>query len=144
MGPGRELDANGVARGDGPSALHHAHDPGPAHELAVRIAADGDLQQARTKVIDLLAGVAQARHPHDRLIAQVQAGIARQCQRVQPCGQDILAKVPLGQFVSVLPGLVEELGLDQVNLTQIGLRGIRCYPRAVLHGDAGVGVALDA
>jgi hypothetical protein len=44
----------------------------------------------------------------------------------------------------VLPGLVEELGLDQVNLTQIGLRGIRCYPRAVLHGDAGVGVALDA
>jgi NAD(P)-dependent dehydrogenase (short-subunit alcohol dehydrogenase family) len=77
MGTERELDANGVAGDDGPSALHNAHDPGPANKFAVRIAGNGDLQQARTKVIDLLAGVAQACDTYDRLLPQAQAGIAR-------------------------------------------------------------------
>jgi hypothetical protein len=50
--------------------LHDTHDPGLAHQLAALIAADGDLEQARTEFVDLLARVAQARDADDGLLAQ--------------------------------------------------------------------------
>jgi hypothetical protein len=37
-----------------------------------------------------------------------------------------------------------ELRVDQVDLTQVGLRGVRRDPRAVLDGDAEMRVSLDA
>ncbi len=50
--------------------LHNTHDPGLAHQPAALIAADGDLEQARTEIVDLLARVAQARDADDGLLAQ--------------------------------------------------------------------------
>jgi hypothetical protein len=48
----------------------------------------------------------------------------------------------MGELVSELTGFVEELGVDQVNLAQVGLRGLRGYTGAVLHGDACVRVSV--
>src|SRR5260370_15961887 len=66
---GREFDANGVAGVHSPSMLHDTHDPGLARQPAALSAADGDLEQARTEVVDLLARAAQARDADDRLLA---------------------------------------------------------------------------
>ncbi len=54
----------------------------------------------------------------------------------------VLTKVPLAELESVLTGFVEELGVDQVNLTQAGLRGLCRHTGAVLHDDACVRVSV--
>ena len=57
---------------------------------------------------------------------------------------DVLAEVSRSDLEPGRPQLVEELGVDQVDLAQVGRVGVLADAGAVLHGGALVGVALDA
>jgi hypothetical protein len=64
-------------------------------------------------------------------------------EKVEAAGGDVLAHV--AGFHSEAGGvqLVEQLGVDQVDLPQVGLGGVAGDAGAVLHGFAGVRVAFD-
>ena len=73
----------------------------------------------------------------------MEQGASRQREHVEALGQDVLAQVTLGELVAVVTGVVEELGVNQVHLAQVGLRRVHGHPRTVLHRHPGVGVTFD-
>jgi hypothetical protein len=70
-----------------------AHDRGLAHELAVVIAPEDDVEQPWLASIDLNARVAQPGDLDDRLVPNAQLRAAGQCEQVQIHGGDVLAQL---------------------------------------------------
>jgi len=64
--------------------------------------------------------------------------------RFHPARGDVLPQRPRWHGEPVRLHLVEQFLVDQVHLAQIRLRRVAGDPRAVLHGDSGVGVPSDA
>ena len=122
----------------------HGHDPGLADHVARAVGQDEPLEQARPEVVDLLARVAQTGHLEDDVGTEVQAGAARQPQQVDAARRHVLAQVGRSDVEARLGELVEQLGVHEVDLAQVGLRRVGPHPAAVLHGLAGVRVPDDA
>jgi hypothetical protein len=76
--------------------------------------------------------------------AEAEAGAGRQDEEVDAFGGDVFAHLTGGDLEAGGAQLGVELGVDQVDLAQVRLRRVACDPRAVLDGDAGMGVAVNA
>jgi hypothetical protein len=80
----------------------------------------------------------------DRVLTQPQPRSHRQPQQVDPARRHVLAHLAGPHLEAAPRELLVQLGVDQVDLAQVGLGGVAADPRAVLDGRAGVGVALHA
>jgi hypothetical protein len=54
----------------------------------------------------------------------MQLGTGRQPQKIDAARRDVLAHLPGRDGEAVLPQLVVQLGMDQMDLAQIGLGGV--------------------
>lgn len=123
----RELDLDRASGDHGSTAGDDAHDPGESDDPALVIGPDQLLEQARLKAVDLLAGVAQARDRHHR-ITEAQSSADGKRQHVDSPSRDVLAELTGCDIVSARAQFVEQLFRDQMNLSQIRLRGVCSYP----------------
>jgi hypothetical protein len=121
MRPRRQLHADRVPGADDPSDEHDSHDTGLTHELAVGVAVEQGRHEPVGEPVELHARVAQAHDLHDGVVAKVQPGAGGQPEQVHPTGQHVLADVP-GVHVVRGPQLVEQLGVDEVHLAEVGIR----------------------
>ena len=129
MWPGWESHYDAIAGTHLAPDHHHAHDPALADERTVRRTVQNRPQQSRTEILDLTAGIAEARHFHDRLIAQAQPSPSRQAEQIDALRGHILAKMAGRDAAeAVARQFVEQLGMDEMDLPQIGLRGIDSHP----------------
>ena len=115
------------------AASYDGHHPGLAHQPAVGVAAHHLPQQPGLEAVDLHARVAQPGDHDLGGVAEQQHGAGRQREQVDAAGRDVLAEVA-GEH----PGpssctSLEQLGVDQVHLAQVGLVGVAAHPGAVLH-----------
>ena len=81
------------------------------------------------------------------LIHEMELRAVAERQQIDADGTDVFAHLPRldpDTVVSAEVGLVEELGLDQVHLAQVGLRRVAFQAPEVLGGSAEVAVAFDA
>ena len=76
----RQLNHNAVARMHITASQHDAHDPGLTNRMSVGIPPQARGHQARLKLIELVAGVAQPCDLDHRLIADPQPYAGRQSQ----------------------------------------------------------------
>ena len=104
-----------------PPGYHDAHDPGLAHHLAVAIASKNSVEQTRLESVDLSARVAQPGDLDNRLGPNAQLRAAGQCEQVQIPGGDVLAELTRLDVETLLTKLSEQLGVDEVHLSKVGL-----------------------
>src|SRR5918997_4276520 len=144
VGLRRQLDAYPVAGSHLAARDHDAHDAGFPHEVALFVAIEDGRHEAVLEAVELPAGVAQARHPDERLLAEAERGPGRQAEQVDAAGGYVLAHLPGPDVEARRPQLVVELRVYQVDLPEVRSRRVPSHPGAVLHRLAHVGVALDA
>lgn len=144
MRTGRQFHLDDVAWLDAAAGGDDGHDARLAHEAAVRGPIEDRLHEPASEAVDLHARVAQPGDLDARFPAEAQARPARQREKVDPGGGDVLAEVagPHGEAFPV--EFVEEFAMDQVDLPEVGLRGVPAKARQVLDGPAEMRVAGDA
>ena len=86
----RQLNVNRVTDPDFAAVKNYAHDTGFADEISVRVALEGRLHQTWPDALELSARIAQTSHHDDCRIAQMQPGVGRQRQQIEPRRRDIL------------------------------------------------------
>jgi RecB family exonuclease len=107
---GRQLDADRVAGAHLAGGEHDAHDPGLQDDVAVVVAVERRLHQARLDAVELRARVAQPGDLDDRIVAETQRRADGQPEQVDTRGRDVLAHLAGLQARESLPGeLVVEL-----------------------------------
>ena len=90
---GGKAHHDAIPRHDPAACYHHAHDPGPAHHLAVAITTKNSVEQTRLESVDLNARVAQPGDLDNRLGPHAQLRAAGQSEQVQIPGGDVLAEL---------------------------------------------------
>ncbi|GAA2464258.1 hypothetical protein GCM10010405_55770 [Streptomyces macrosporus] len=138
----RQFDLDRVAGAHHAAGPDDAHHPGLADDVAVLVAADDLLRQARPEVLDPEAGVAQSGELHDRLAAEAQQRARGRAEQVDAAGGDVLAELPRPHVEPRPADLVEQLLVDQVHLAQVRLGGVLGDARAVLDRHPRVDVPL--
>lgn len=103
---------------------HDCHHPAFADQLTIGVAVEHGGGQSALVAIQLTAGIAQAGDLDDGRFAQRKPCALGQGQYIQSARGDVLAQ---GAGIDTKPGctqLIEQLGMNQVNLAQIGLMRI--------------------
>lgn len=135
---------DGVTVAYGPTLDHDSHDPRSSDDRALLISADHGGKQSRLELVDLFAGVPKAGDGEERLVANAEGRTDGQREHVKPNGGDVLAEVACGHVEACRGELIEQFGVDQVNLAQVRLGGIGGNAGSVLDGAACVSVSLDS
>ena len=100
--------------------------------------------EAGFEAIELEAGVAQAGHFDDSFGAEPKARPCGEGEEVEAAGGDVLAHFAVRHAETAHAELLVQLRMDEVDLAEVGLRGVARDARAVLHLLARVSVAFDA
>src|SRR2546430_5417606 len=99
--------------------------------------------QAFLKIVDLDAWVAQPGDLDNGACTKMQSRAGRQGQQINAGGRDVLAKLARLYRKAFRGQLVEQFGMNQMHLTQIGQLRVLADARAVLERLAHMGVAGD-
>jgi len=140
----REFHGDDVAGSDAAAGDDHAHDPSLPHEGTIRGTVQNGLQQAGHELVDLGTRVAQTGHLHHSVRSEPKLRTPGQGEQVDASCRNILAQLTRSDLEALLPQLVEQLCLDQVDLPKVGLRRIRRHTGTVLHRDTRVRVTGDS
>lgn len=100
-------------------------------------------QQARLKAIQLHAWIAKAGDLRHGGSTEVEPRADREAEKVYTARGDVFSHLPGRHGEAYSLQLVVEFGPDQVQLAQVGLRGVLRHPRAMLDRAAHVGITLD-
>src|SRR6476659_6867865 len=111
---------------------------------ATAVATHDLMQQARPKAIDLETGIAQSCYLDDRRRPQPQSRSGRKLEQRDTARRDVLPQLTRTHREAGRGELVVQLGVNEVHLPEIRLRRIARQARAMLYGDAEMGVAIDA
>jgi hypothetical protein len=130
---------DGVADADLPTAQDHRHHTGPVVSSAGAVGEA--LQQTGLEVLDLETGRPSSGET-EQDASDPERGAHGQGQQVRAARGDVLAEVAWVDHETIVKQLVEELALDQVDLAEVGLRGVGCDARTMPHGGAEVSIAL--
>jgi hypothetical protein len=110
----------------------------------VRVGGEGSGHEAGAEVVHLDAGCAEAGDLDDGGLTEMEAGAGGEVVEVEAGGGDVLAHVAGGDAEGEELGLGEELGVDEVDLGEIGAGGVFADVVEVLDGGAEVDVTLYA
>jgi hypothetical protein len=100
--------------------------------------------EASPEAVDEDAGRPEPSQLYDRRGSELDEGPERHPLKVQVGGGDVLAEVTRSDLEASFKEGCEELGWDQVDLSEIGEAGLATGEIAVPDERAGVGVAFDA
>lgn len=140
----RKLDTDRVTRAHDATLQHDAHDPGLAPDLALVITIEHRMQQSGPEVVDLLTRVTQPGHLDNSSSTKGQPRAPGKGEEVDAPRGDVLPQLPGIDVESLRSKLVVQFGMDQVDLTKVGLGGVSSYARAVLDCHPRVSVTLNA
>src|SRR5436190_13097332 len=143
MRHGRQLHSYGIAGLNVALGDHYAHDSRLANQIAVRILVQRCGHQAFLKIVDMNAWVAQTGDLDNGACTKMQSRAGRQGQQINAGGRDVLAKLARLYRKAFRGQLVEQFGMNQMHLTQIGQLRVLADARAVLERLAHMGVAGD-
>jgi len=102
--------------------------PGFAHKGTVGVAVEDGSHQPLLKFVELDARIAQPGDLNDRLTSDVPPGAGWQRQQIDAAGRDVLAEVTRHDRVTACLQFLEQLGMDQMDLTQVRWVGSRATP----------------
>lgn len=140
-----EADLDHVSRSHDSAGDHDTHDPGPAHDLACFVARGQGAEETGAEGVELSAGVAEPGQGHEGLLSETEHRAGREGAEVEAAGRHVLAQGAGRDSGEALSGQgVQELLAQEVDLTEVGLRGVGPDSGAVLDASSSVDVARDA
>jgi hypothetical protein len=122
----------------------NGHDTCFADQAAGFVVIEHRGHQTGLEFIQLRTRVAQAGYLDHRSFTQMQARPARQRQQVETARRDVLTHLASADFEADRAQLVVQLGLDQVDLPQIGLLWLARLARKMLDRTAEMRITLYA
>lgn len=122
---------------------HHRHHAAFADHAAVGGFVEHGGHQAGGEAVDVFAGAAEAGHFDQRFVPQPQAGTAREAEQVDPAGRNVLTQLAGANAEALFRQFIEQFGMHQVDLAQVGRIGVFPLVIAVLNRAPKVGIALD-
>lgn len=138
----RQLDRDAIAGAHISPRDDDGHHPRLADQTPLGVAVHCRLHQPVGEPVELHARVAQPGDLDDGVGSEPQAGAARHTEQVDTSGGDVLPHVSRPDLEPDAAELVVELGMNEVDLPEVGPGRITAYPRSVLHGCAEVRVAF--
>ena len=139
----RKLDPDQVAWTHDAALQDNTHHPSLA-DKRVRLLFDALGKQARLKVFNLNARVAKAGELDHGIRTKPQSRAGRQAKQTQIARTNVFAEIAGKHSVSLGMHFVEQLGLHQVHLPQVGMLPEPLDVIEMLIRGSGTGVALDA
>lgn len=140
----RHLDGDWVAGFDVATGLDYRHDARLPDERPPLITLQHRSQQSGVELVQLYAGIAQARNCDDGRIADMQARPGGKPQQIHPARGNIFAHLPGAHGKTGSMERIMQFRMDQVDLTQVGLGRVTRHPRAMLDPLAAMRVALNS
>ena len=126
----RQLYADAITRTHQAASDDDCHDARLAHKQSVRIAPQHRLHQTWRKAVDLGARVPQTRDFNNG-VAEAKARPDGQPEQIELPRGDVFPELAGGNRVSLGAELLEQLGMDQMNLPEVGLGWIASHARSV-------------
>jgi hypothetical protein len=139
----RELHSNILPGADGATGDDDCHDSAFANYFTIFCASKNLPQQSWLEPVDLLAGVSKSGDAYDRFVAEVKQRAGGKRKQINAARRHVLAHLTGGDRVAGRGDLIEELGMHEVYLSQVWLRGIASNSREMLDSHASVGITLD-
>lgn len=122
----------------------HGHDASLAQKRTIRCPIEDRVHSAGADiVVYLTARIAQPGQLHDRRLAEPQSGTSRQSEQCDPSRGHIFAQLARCNGEPGSGKLLEQFGVDQMDLAQIRRGGRISQPGAMLHGLPAVRVSSD-
>ena len=141
--PGRrQLDDNRVIRPHLPSDENDTHHAGLAYDGSVCASLQNSGEKTWLEAIELHARIAQSRDLDDCLRPQVQTRSLRQAEEIHASRRHILTHVARSDGEPHSLKLIVQLGVNEVDLPQVGLCRIALHPRNMFDRQALVRVRL--
>ncbi|GHA10167.1 hypothetical protein GCM10007989_00340 [Devosia pacifica] len=121
--------------------FHYSHNARLAYKRAVRIPVENRGEKALAEGLNLLAGIPQTSDAQHNRVTNLQQRVCRQPQQIEACRRDVLAQCTGRNIWIDRPKFVQQLGVYEVDLTQVRLRRVHRYPGAMLDGRSEVRIA---
>src|ERR1700676_1888483 len=138
-----QLDTDRIARSNIALRYHDAHDSGLTDQIAVRVLVERRGHQTFLEIVELDTGIAQPGDFDNGACAEIRPRTGRQRQQIDAGRGDVLAELAGRNREALGAQLVEQFGMNQMYLAQIGQRRVLAHARAMLDGLAHVGIAGD-
>jgi len=141
---GRQLDLDGIAGPHFSARDDNTHDARFAPDCATLVSADDVAEQAGAETVDLHTRISQAGDLDNCRRTQPESRADGQLEQRDSSRRDILAEIAGSHFEPSRAELVVQLSVDEMDLAEVGLRGIARNARKVFHRYALMRVVLDA
>lgn len=138
-----QLDTDQIPRANRARNENSSHDACAALDLAAGQTLRNRRLKTSLKAVDQGAGCAQTSKLNDRFGAEMEPGCERQRKEVQAGGCDVLSEFA-GFEVKLRSEFGKQLGLQQMELGVVWSGRVLTDVVTMLHGRAGVDIALDA
>jgi hypothetical protein len=102
------------------------------------------VHQARRVAINLVAGIAQPGEADERARGENQFRAFRQAQQIEAAHENILAQLARRDGKSLARQLIEQFGMEQMNLSQIGRCRIFRHAAAMFHRRSAMRISANA
>ena len=140
----RKLHSNLVVSSHNTSDDDNRHHPALTFDGPIIRSSQDLAEQSWFESIDLLGWISKTGDANHGVVTEVEQRAFGKGEQVDAPCCDVLAQLPRCNLVAGCCHLVEQLRMDQMHLSQVGLRGITRNPRKMLNGCPCMGIALDA
>jgi hypothetical protein len=140
----RQLHSNLVVSSHNTPDDDNRHHPALTFDGPIIRSSQDLAEQSWFESIDLLARISKTGNADHGVVTEVEQGAFGKGEQVDAPCCDVLAQLPRLNLVAGYCHFVEQLRMDQMHLSQVGLRGIARNPREVLNGCPSMGIALDS
>jgi hypothetical protein len=137
-------DDDSIARRDRATCDDDAHNTCLTNQLSLRRAPEYCRSKACLKLVELLTGIAQAGDSDYGGLTNLEFGAGRQSEEIDTACSDVLADIAWMNHKSLSAELFKELFVNEVYLSEVGLRWILRYTRAVFDSYSAMSISFDA
>ena len=139
----RHIDLDIVARADLTAVQDNRHDSGFANDVSVGVMIECRGHQAGHEAIELDTGIAKACDLDESRRPKTQASTGGQREKINAARRDVFSDIPWRYRKAPPTQLLKKLGVDKMDLPQVGHCGVAPNTRLVLHCGAQMGIPLD-
>ena len=139
----RHIDLDIIARANLTVSQDHRHDSGFANYVSVGVQIQRRGHQAGHETIELDTGIAKACDLDESRRPKTQASAGGQREKINAARRDVFSEIPRRYRKAPAKQLLKKLGVDEMDLPQVGHCGIPPHTRPVLHRGAQMGISID-